>query len=374
MTVKVAPEMWFLQGPATDVEANKLRTSAAAFRRMLDGLMSARQGVVYTRGTCTDLKALATGTPDGFIHVQAGACYVRGTQAADQGMYHLYNDATLDINVLGPNPAHATLDRIDLVVARFQDQFYSGSLDVPTIEMVTGTPAGSPTVPAAPANSLILAQLSIIHATSTIPQSVITDRRVPAGNSIVLLDDILVGTDSRYPTQASATDITFLNAAGVGTNLIPPGFSELEVLLDARSNGAVTAEVPLMQFNGDTTAANYDNQSLEGSNAAVAAAQAIGTAAGIQMGVLDGANSTASTSGLCRSRIVNPSSAVFHKNVESQSATFDTEASGGGRTRILAGRWINVAAITRITIKGTSGTQWAVGTRAILRGHVGLQP
>src|SRR5260370_42473331 len=163
MTVLVAPEMWFLQGPATDVEANKLRTSAAAFRRMLDGMLAGRQGVVCTRGTCTDLKALATATPDGFIPVQAGACYVRGTQAATQGMYHLYNDAILDINVLGKNPAHATLDRIGLLVTRFQDQFYSGSLDLPTLEMVTGTPSGSPAVPAAPATSLILAQLALVH-------------------------------------------------------------------------------------------------------------------------------------------------------------------------------------------------------------------
>src|SRR6266487_109358 len=155
MTVLVAPEMWMAQGPATDVEANKLRTSAAAFRRTLDASLSFRQGVVYTRGTCQDLKVNATGTPDGFVHVVAGACFVRGTQAATQCMYHLYNDATLDINVLGPNPAHATLDRIDLAVARYQDQFYSGSLDLPTIEMVTGTPSGSPAVPAAPANSLI---------------------------------------------------------------------------------------------------------------------------------------------------------------------------------------------------------------------------
>jgi len=371
MAVLVAPEMWFLQGPATDVEANKLRTSAAAFRRMLDASLGYRQGVVYTRGTCTDLKALATGTPDGFIHVQQGSCYVRGTQAASQGMYHLYNDATLDINVLGPNPAHATLDRIDLVVARYQDQFYSGSLDLPTIEMVTGTPSGSPAVPAAPANSLILAQLSIIHASSTIPQSVITDRRVPAGNGIVVLDDILVGTDARYPTQVSATQIDFLNAAGVGTNLLPTGLSDLEIILYARGNQAAVGDNIFVRLNNDS-GANYYQQQISGIAAAAAASETLATASAVVAGLV--ANS-APANRFSGARIHIPDYMGGQKKVIQGTSYSPTGTTTGTEQKLERGAvWDSTAPITRISLLMVGSTQFMVGSRFILLGHAGLQP
>ena len=369
MAVLVAPEMWFLQGPATDVEATKLRTSAAAFRRMLDASLSYRQGVVYTRGTCQDLKVNATGTPDGFVHVVAGSCYVRGTQAASQGMYHLYNDATLDINVLGPNPAHATLDRIDLVVARFQDSFYSGANDLPTIEMVTGTPAGSPVVPTPPANTLILAQLSIIHASATIPQSVITDRRVPAGNGIVVLDDILVGTDARYP--AATPQIDFLNTTGVGTNLLPPGLSALEIVWQARESGATVTDFLNLRFNNDV-GANYYKQRSTAIAAAIAAAEGLGVTSG-EVGDLLGATvADAALPGSGRILIQNP------------YGTFKKEAvgSGGHSQGLTTGLetlfahfvlWNNAAALNRISLFAGTGNL-IVGSRFQLLGHIGIQP
>jgi len=353
MAVLVAPEMWFLQGPATDVEATKLRTSAAAFRRMLDGMLGRTQGVQYTVNNPVDLKVLATGTPDGFVHVQAGACYVRGTQAATQGMYHLYNDATLDINVLGPNPAHATLDRIDLVVARYQDQFYSGSLDLPTIEMVTGTPSGSPGVPAAPANSLILAQISIVHASATIPQSVITDRRVPAGlNPVKIYDNQL------------------LAAAASFTIVVPPGGSHLRITASLRTtNAGAGGDVVAGQANGDTAAANYDSWRhfalANGGAWSITALQGVTIPpVGLYLGNVP---QTGTPAGMFNKLLIecpNYSDSVSHKRFFSRGFYEVARATASMITDLFHGHWNSTAALTQLVLLLNAGT-YDIGSRVV---------
>ncbi len=164
---------YVLTGPATDVEANKLRTSAAAFRRMLAASLDNLPGIAQVG----DLKVTATGT-DVNVTIAAGDVFALGTQSTAQGMYHGKNDAAKVIALLTANPAHATLDRIDLVIARFNDAFYAGGLDTFSIEMVTGTPSGSPAVPALPANSIALAQISVVHATTVVNPALITDKRL----------------------------------------------------------------------------------------------------------------------------------------------------------------------------------------------------
>lgn len=109
------------------------------------------------------------------VRVASGICWVQGTENATQGGYSVMNDGTVLVTL---DAAHATLARIDLVVVRIQDSQYSGGSNTATIEKVTGTPAGSPTVPTAPANSLILAQIAVAAAVTTINNSNITDRRV----------------------------------------------------------------------------------------------------------------------------------------------------------------------------------------------------
>jgi hypothetical protein len=242
MTVKSPPEGPFvLAGPATDVEAAKLRHSAASFRRLLDSLMGQTQGVVYQLNSGLELRTSVTGS-DGNVTIAAGACYVRGTQASDQGMYHLYNDAALVINVLGANPAHASLNRIDLVVARIQDSFYSGSADTASIEMVTGTPSATPIAPTPPANTLVLTQLSVPAAVSVLLASYLTDLRVPAGRSAVKLYRSAGATPYPYDWQN-----------------IPPGFNALEVRAKLRTNGTFNGfGQTQIRFNGDSSA-SYDS-------------------------------------------------------------------------------------------------------------------
>jgi hypothetical protein len=328
-----------------------------------------RQGVVYSRGTCQDLKVNASAVPDVNITVKLGACYVRGTQATDQGMYHVFNDADLVIPLLTNNPANGANPRIDLVVARMQDQQYSGAVDVPTIEMVTGVPAGVPAVPAAPANSLILAQIAVGAAVATITQGNITDRRVPAGNSPIVLDDILVGTDARYP--AAVTPVDFLNASGVGTNLIPPGLGALEVEYVAREGGAVVTDNMGMRFNADA-AANYYRERIGANGAAVAATELLGQTSGEAGSFTGGTVADAAQFGHGRVWIPNPSG-IQKKGWRAQSGLSTGLTTGLQQDFDLWGLWNNAAPITRITMLAPNGT-FNVGSRFRLIGHVGIQP
>lgn len=122
----------------------------------------------------TDLAVTQNGTPNMSVNVAAGGCFIRGTQSANQGAYHLWNDGTLNVGLLGSD---ATNPRRDLIVAQVRDLNYSGALKDALITVVTGTPAASPSDPAVPANSLVLARIAVGAGVSSILTANITDLR-----------------------------------------------------------------------------------------------------------------------------------------------------------------------------------------------------
>jgi hypothetical protein len=247
MAEKNPPEGPFiLTGPATDVEATKLRHSAAVFRRMVAGSLQSVPGVSLTG----DLKVTATGT-DVNISVAAGDVFALGTQATYQGMYEGNNDATKVIALLTANPAHATLDRIDLVIARFNDTFYSGAADTLSIEMVTGTPSGSPAVPSTPANSFVLAQISIIHATTVVNPALITDKRWFAGGRGLLLNGYaqVVADQGSIVALADLTGLTVTVTVGASRRIRITAFGQMLSTV-ANDDGAVRIFEGATQLGG----------------------------------------------------------------------------------------------------------------------------
>src|SRR5262245_58308947 len=116
-------------------------------RLVLEGLMAPAgapvSGAAWGVGSGpTELQVPQDGTPNMSVNVAIGHAWVDGTENASQGTYHLYNDATLNVAI---SAAHATNARKDLIVARIKDAAYSGASNAGSIEVVTGTPAGSPT-------------------------------------------------------------------------------------------------------------------------------------------------------------------------------------------------------------------------------------
>lgn len=134
--------------------------------------LKARGGVVPDLGGA--LAVTQNGTPNMTVLVDAGICYIPGSQGSLQGNYVGTNNASMSVSIA---PADASQARIDLIVFKVEDTLYSGAVNSSSIVAVTGTPAGSPVAPAAPNNSIILAQVSVPATDTTISNAQITDRR-----------------------------------------------------------------------------------------------------------------------------------------------------------------------------------------------------
>jgi hypothetical protein len=142
------------------------------------GSMQGRGGVHPALGF--EMQVTATGSPSMAIIVKSGLCAIPGTEGAQQGTYGLGNDGDVTIAI---SAAHATLGRIDLVIARIRDTAYSGGVNSGVLEVVTGTPAGSPAVPSLPNNSLELGRVTVGPAVTSIVSGNISlaSRRILAG-------------------------------------------------------------------------------------------------------------------------------------------------------------------------------------------------
>jgi hypothetical protein len=150
------------------------------FYRLYDDLFG--EGVVGEN----DLKVEANGTPAMRVNVLAGTGYV-DFDTPEGGKRWLYNSATSDSGLPGApgtdwettfTAAHGTNPRIDRVVAKAYDGLVdSGGLYGPKLAVVAGTATGGATLAnltgaaAVPANSILLANVLIPAAATTIPNS-----------------------------------------------------------------------------------------------------------------------------------------------------------------------------------------------------------
>jgi hypothetical protein len=138
-----------------------------------------RGGVQPALGT--QLAVTQQGSPTMGITVGTGLAVIPGTEDTDQGAYIGSAPTTTNVAVTA---AHASLARIDLVVFRVYDSAYSGASNTSALEVIAGT-AGSGSPPSTPNNSLILAQIAVGAAVSSIVNANITDRRAFLGGGII---------------------------------------------------------------------------------------------------------------------------------------------------------------------------------------------
>ena len=111
------------------------------------------------------------------VDVAAGQGLVKGDDNSAQGLYGVWNDATKNLTI---SAADGTNPRRDIIVARVKDAYYSGATNAFSLEVITGTPAGSPTDPTIPNNCLPLARVAVAAGATSITNAVITDLRVRA--------------------------------------------------------------------------------------------------------------------------------------------------------------------------------------------------
>jgi hypothetical protein len=171
MTVRTPPS--WLQNGSHPAENDRLTT----------------QALWATTGIINSASLLVTqNTPAGLsVVVASGWAAIVGTTQANMGTYVTYNDAAA---VLSLNTADPTNPRIDLVCATVNDAYYTGSLNNVVLQVVAGTPAGSPVAPALPANSITLATVAVGAGATAITNANITDTRVLVTTNIPESGDI----------------------------------------------------------------------------------------------------------------------------------------------------------------------------------------
>jgi hypothetical protein len=171
MTVRTPPS--WLQNGSHPAENDRLTTQA----------LWATTGIINNASLLVHQN-----TPAGLsVVVDSGWAAIVGTTQANMGTYVTYNDASL---VLSLNTADPTNPRIDLVCATVNDAYYTGSLNNVVIQVVAGTPAGSPVAPTLPANSITLATVAVGAGATAITNANITDTRVLVTTNIPESGDI----------------------------------------------------------------------------------------------------------------------------------------------------------------------------------------
>ena len=147
------------------------------------------QALWATTGIIKDTSLVVTqNSPAGMsVRVASGWAAIVGSTQANMGTYVGYND---DIVVLGVTTADPTNPRIDRVCMTVNDAYYTGSLNNVVLQVVAGTPAGSPVAPATPANSISLATVAVAAGATALTTANITDTRVLVTTNIPETGDI----------------------------------------------------------------------------------------------------------------------------------------------------------------------------------------
>lgn len=188
-------------------------TTSAEEDRALIAAHYASQGSGIIGISGADLKVAQHGTPNMSVDVAPGRVAIAGTESPTlQGVYIGWLDATANVVIAASDP---TNPRIDLIVARIKDAQYSGATNSFSIEAVTGTPAGSPVAPAAPANSFILAQVAVAALATTVVTGNITDSRVWTGSkpwSLPWGEVAHAETSTNTSTISAVTDVAGASA------------------------------------------------------------------------------------------------------------------------------------------------------------------
>jgi hypothetical protein len=208
---------------------------------------SARSGVLPAGGT----QALQVNASSGMaVTVNPGYCIIQNSVSGTNGAYRF---GFLSQGTLTCAAADATNPRIDLVCASVVDNGDATSFC--QVLLVTGTPAPSPSVPAAPANSITLAQIAVAANATSIVVGNITDKRVwtvPPGAILPVTTASVApgGQNGAYVHDVTAGRLAHNGASGVKQTSLLPWAPQIS---SRTTNTASTgAEVTVLSVNVTT--------------------------------------------------------------------------------------------------------------------------
>lgn len=171
MTLRTPPS--WLQNGSHPAENDRLTTQA----------LWATTGIINSSSL-----AVTANSPAGMsVRVASGWAAIVGTTQANMGTYVGYNDAQVTLTVTTSDP---TNPRIDLVCMTVNDSYYSGASNNVVLQVVAGTPAGSPVAPTLPDNSISLATIAVGAGVTQINTGNITDTRVEVTTNVPVTGDI----------------------------------------------------------------------------------------------------------------------------------------------------------------------------------------
>lgn len=133
---------------------------------------------LINEGVANDgLKVSQSTVPAMSVQVSVGTAYFYGTGTTADTMFEFYSDAVETVTI----PTASAQARIDIVCCKVD-----ASTGVASLVVVSGTPSGSPAVPATPASHYKLANVAVGAGVTTITNANITDTRrtmfmVPTG-------------------------------------------------------------------------------------------------------------------------------------------------------------------------------------------------
>lgn len=187
--------------------------------RQIQQALYATTGIIGTSSL-----AVTPNSPAGMsVRVAAGWGAIVGTTQANMGVYTFYNDAITTLTITTADP---TNPRIDRVVVTVRDAYYSGAYNDVIFQVLAGTPAGSPTAPAIPDNSISLATIAVGAAVTSITASNITDTRDDVTTNLPapqLNFGVNAQTGTTYTTVIGDNGklVTQSNASAITTTIAP---------------------------------------------------------------------------------------------------------------------------------------------------------
>ena len=143
--------------------------SAKTVRQMM--ALLGTEGVVGNGYAVTQRGAGA----DMSIDVSPGSAFVVGDDETGQGTYLCVSTASRNVPVLAADPSNP---RIDIVCVTVRDSVAGGASDDDfTVQVIAGTPAGAPSVPATPDSAIKVAEIAVGTGVTSILNADITDTR-----------------------------------------------------------------------------------------------------------------------------------------------------------------------------------------------------
>lgn len=207
-----------------------------------DHVNSVTHGVI----SLSDLTVTESDTPANTIKVDTGDAYINVTRTSDSANFTVKftnssaEDLAITSNVSGD-------PRIDLVVARvdIDTEANANADNIGILEVIEGTPAGSPVAPSAPANSIPLATISVANGQTTFLNADVTDGRQlyhyhsmrvetgASGKSAVNHED--------YSSDASAGITSLSVAPASASNPIAVGDNDTRMLSTSEKDSLVAS-------------------------------------------------------------------------------------------------------------------------------------